>query len=550
MRPSTDLHTLIRSLTPSEKRYFKLYSSMQGGRKNYVQLFDAIAAQPEYDEAALKEQFAGQPFLRQFNVARKYLYDLILRSLSNFHVASTTESRVRELLRSVEILFERGLTTQALRQVDRAIELAERSGRTSLELEARSWRRRLLHHRLNSADEIDRAYEPQRELLDRMRLTLEIQETYYRVRLLTDEGTCPGPIEREELREIVSSAIVAGEGPSDPFLVRYLRHAIWMNYYRSLGLDSMKHALDHAERKFELFRTNPEMVEEEPRLYVGAIGDCIFLSRAAGDISRHDFWLDRMREVRSDLLERRGLRHTRTSAQLFESYTSVYVGALLAFGRFDEMLDVREMVESCHDEFTDLLSSHTIPGHLHFISQAWYATGDLKNATRYIGRAILQSDEKRSVQIGIHARLTAMAYYYELGDLDYLEHLVRSVRRILRAEADQRRHPAILADLFHRLPRLQNRSESDRLLLQTEESLLAIAGDPDEIDLQRYFGYILWVRARRTGRPYAELVHENVERELKELDRKKDTIRTERPCELPSMQVSYAPAAYPRVGSG
>ena len=217
MRPSTDLHTLIRSLTPTEKRYFKLYSSMQGRRKNYVALFDAIAAQPEYDEAALREQFAGERFLKQFNVAKKYLYDLILRSLSNFHVASTSESQIREMLRNVEILFERGLASQALRQVDRAIELAARFERSALELEARSWKRRILHRQLTTTDEIERSLEPQRELLDRIRSGLDIQEIYYRARLLLSDGAPVGPREREELQQLVDSPIVTEEQVSDRF---------------------------------------------------------------------------------------------------------------------------------------------------------------------------------------------------------------------------------------------------------------------------------------------------------------------------------------------
>ena len=57
MKPSAELFDLVKSLSKSEKRFFKLSSSLQTGEKNYLQIFDAIEKQPNYDEAALKKQF-------------------------------------------------------------------------------------------------------------------------------------------------------------------------------------------------------------------------------------------------------------------------------------------------------------------------------------------------------------------------------------------------------------------------------------------------------------------------------------------------------------
>ena len=55
--PSKNLFNLIKTLTKSEKRYFKIEASKHGGDKknHYVKLFDAIEAMNEYDEEALKK---------------------------------------------------------------------------------------------------------------------------------------------------------------------------------------------------------------------------------------------------------------------------------------------------------------------------------------------------------------------------------------------------------------------------------------------------------------------------------------------------------------
>ena len=42
MKPSSELFDLISTLTKSEKRFFKMQSSLQSGDKNYVRLFDLV----------------------------------------------------------------------------------------------------------------------------------------------------------------------------------------------------------------------------------------------------------------------------------------------------------------------------------------------------------------------------------------------------------------------------------------------------------------------------------------------------------------------------
>ena len=60
MKAKSDLFQLIKSLTKSEKRYFKLYAKMHGlhGNQNYLILFDQIdklaQESEEYNENKIK----------------------------------------------------------------------------------------------------------------------------------------------------------------------------------------------------------------------------------------------------------------------------------------------------------------------------------------------------------------------------------------------------------------------------------------------------------------------------------------------------------------
>ncbi len=119
--PSDDLFLLIKSLSKTEKRYFKKFSDLHGKEDNqYLRLFDAIAAEKVYDEDALRKKFQGQAFLRQLPVAKNYLYSKILDSLEFFHRDASIHSSVRRNIFRAEVLQKKGLYDQSMKLLRKA----------------------------------------------------------------------------------------------------------------------------------------------------------------------------------------------------------------------------------------------------------------------------------------------------------------------------------------------------------------------------------------------------------------------------------------------
>src|SRR5687767_5435794 len=95
---SDNLHQLIRSMNGSEKRYFKLFSDRQSqsDEKVYMQLFEAIEKQKEYNQEQIIEQFKNEKVINKFSVAKARLYELILRSLAVYHSESSVEAYLKQ----------------------------------------------------------------------------------------------------------------------------------------------------------------------------------------------------------------------------------------------------------------------------------------------------------------------------------------------------------------------------------------------------------------------------------------------------------------------
>ena len=146
MKVSEELHKLIKSLSQSEKRFFKIYASRHviGEQNNYVPLFDAIASQKQYDEEAIKEKFDGESFMNRFAAVKNYLHQLILKSMRNFHSGSTIDIELKEMLIDIDFLYQKGLYKQCQKLHTKAEKLAVATDKKTRLLEILEWKAKLL----------------------------------------------------------------------------------------------------------------------------------------------------------------------------------------------------------------------------------------------------------------------------------------------------------------------------------------------------------------------------------------------------------------------
>ena len=143
MKSKELLFELIHSLSKSEKRYFKIFTSSHKENNNYVKLFDAIHAQKDYDENLLLNQFKDEDFTRQFSVAKNYLQNLILKSLSSHHNKAKKSIELNEFLSQIEILYWKGLYKLAHKRIKQAKKIADKYDLAHYLLMINYWERRM-----------------------------------------------------------------------------------------------------------------------------------------------------------------------------------------------------------------------------------------------------------------------------------------------------------------------------------------------------------------------------------------------------------------------
>lgn len=139
---SDALFVLIKSLSKSEKRYFRLQPLAEDGQHRL--LFDAMEKLTEYDEEKLLKHLKGSPIADTISIAKNRLYHTVLKALASYHHKATARAEVMRLLQSIEVLFMRELFEQADKLVNSALKIARKNELSALQLELNEWKERIL----------------------------------------------------------------------------------------------------------------------------------------------------------------------------------------------------------------------------------------------------------------------------------------------------------------------------------------------------------------------------------------------------------------------
>ncbi len=116
---SDDLFRLIHSMSAAEKNYFKRYAKRYADKDSkYLQLFDAINQQEQFEEGSLKKDFPA------YTVMKVYLFEMIMKNLM---VYTSDMEKQEELMREMiyaKMLLRRGLFARAMQLLDKGVATA------------------------------------------------------------------------------------------------------------------------------------------------------------------------------------------------------------------------------------------------------------------------------------------------------------------------------------------------------------------------------------------------------------------------------------------
>ena len=501
MKTTDDLFRLIKSLEQAEKRYFKVFTTMHikgGDANNYSRLFDAIDSQETYDEEKIRKQFEGEKFLNQLHVAKNYLYNNILKSLRIYHSEKSKLNELMDLLRDVQILYDKSLYKQCRKLLDKAKKIAVKYEKPAQILAILDWEKTLA--RTNAYAEIG-----EMELLnyynDYKRTIEEINNINEYWKLATElfllrkkKGEIRNKEDLKKFNQIIKNPLLKDESKAITFLSKTF-------YYNTLGLYYLTNKDYHNLNKYCLklvshLESNPDLFKEDN--YVSALYNLLLVQIELKNFEGALGTISKLRSINSESVT--------MQARIFVTSYDTELNLYLRTGEFEKGLALVTTIEEGLEKYKGKINSESELLFQYNIAYLFFGLGKLDDSLKWVNLIINNKDLTIRDDIQCFARILNIIVHFELGNYDLIEYIVKSTRRYLSSKNTLNRFELTVLNHIRKL--INTKTESEKLAIYEEwkYELESMSGDFLEIKALEYFDFPAWIESKQSGSNIAGII--------------------------------------------
>jgi hypothetical protein len=487
MKPSDELHQLIRNLSMSEKRYFKIFSSRHviAGENNYIRLFDAIEKQPEYDEMKIRAQFREETFISHLPSEKHYLYQHVLDSLNAFHKDRTFLTRYCNILMTIETLYNKGLFAQCRRIIKKAkVEAYSTEKFSILKLIVR-WEI-LLYIKDEDVENLYKSFDEEIRILEVIRLTSILMRIAFKIQIEMYKGKVSDAFIREVEKDLRRH-----------YPPRKEVNSFWAHYYyySSLGLIySIQHK---AKERLACYREinsrmqqSKQFIVDLPHIYHTNINNLVSLMIAVGKYG----------EVMPLIHEQRGFMQTyrvKNPALAKKIFINTCENELFLLYKRGVPEVGSAVIKRIEPELKKISPefSPSLFDLLFIMAAVSFADDDHRSAVKWLNKILnTERDVNIRMELRINTRLLYLIVLYEKEDL-FFDNQYQSVRRFISQE---KKHPAamrileIIRLIADTKPTEQKRKRMKQLFRQIKADSKKVSAD----SIDKQFDFVEWIGSK------------------------------------------------------
>ncbi len=509
------LFELIRAMSKSEKRYFKLMSSRHtiGKENNYVRLFDFLDKQSEYDENLIFSTFKGEPFLNRFSITKKRLYDHVLSALDSFHSTNSIEAQLHKQLHAADILFEKSLYDQCRRVLRSAEKLAEKNELPSI-LMLVAYKKKRLRETMGSLNvseiEID-------DILDKDKHYSNSIEAYNQLwsiksklfSRLSKKGVARSDNDSTDYNELCKEVLVGFNSDELSFESLHLYHHILSAYYYAVG--NMAESLFHLEINLNGIDKDSLVKRVDANKYVSALTNAIYIADKIGEYRKSVEYLAVLKDFAASTKSNEDL-----SIKLFSSISSIELSIYLRKGDFTKASKTAETVTDKLTEYGDKV----VPVRRAFLEYKMAVVnmglGDYSAALKWINRILNDPNLDKTEDIIGFTQLLDLLVHIELNNTKLLPYSLKNTQRFFKTRNRLYGFEKVLLESINKLIKCTDPFDSQNIWETLYNELAKITNDDvfESIALD-YFDFQSWAEAKQKRKSFDLIVREKYNRRMR-----------------------------------
>lgn len=448
------LFTLIKSLSKSEKRNFKLYVNrlQKSGDAKFLQLFETIDKLEAYNEASILKK---NPGIQKRNLPnlKRHLYKQILTSLRLIYINKQIDIEIREQLDFARILYGKGMYMQSLKILERIKKIAVDHHQDILHLEILEFQKMIETRHVTRSRQAGKIDDLLKDATRRSWVTyaaslfsnLNIQIHGWYI----ENGHALTTTQRKEARAFYHHHLPEGVGDDRMTFhekINFYQANMWL-YYILLDL---KKSQENALAWINQFETEQILKQKDPDLFMRGYYYLLTLLFMLREESEMEYYLEKFS---SYIRSQTDLFNENSQMIAFVYQQLAQLNLLFLQRDYQSISDSEEEILQQVHRFIDLLDPHRA---ILFYYKLAYAQFGLKNydaCLLRLNKIVHLSDSVLRSDVMYAARLLQIICHLELDNYDVAEHLVTSCKRSFAHRKDVSNLTDQLLMLFGKISR-------------------------------------------------------------------------------------------------
>ncbi len=498
-----NLFLLIKSLSKSEKRQFKLYTGRMESNLSakFIKLFDFLDKSSVYNEALiLKKDFVTK---QQLSNLKAHLYKQILTSLRFISSQRNMRMQIREQLDFATILYQKGLYNQSLKILDRAKIIAIKSEEKYaafeiVELEKVIESQYITQSMSNRTEELvrnatDLSY--QNHISSQLsNLSLQLYER------LIKAGYAKSNEEFKSITHFFFNLLPKLEFDQLGFREKlwYFKAHVWYSLLTQDFLSSYRYSM----KWVALFDEKPEMIPLNPVFYLQGNN---YLMESLSLIKYPEKFRSVLKKMIETLNSETFPKNDNINSLAFLYQYNNEFNLRFLEGNFE---NGEEIIEPLFKEiyvYKNQIDAHHIMMFYYKTACLYFGSNDYEKAITYLNKIIFNKELKMREDLLCFARLLSLIAHYEAGFDYHLDIHIRDTYKFLLKMNDLHEVQKSMIRFVRKLGRIyphELKNEFKNLYIELKQ----YENDPYEKRSFLYLDILSWLESKIENKPIAEII--------------------------------------------
>ena len=494
-KQSTDyLIQLIKSLTKSEKRHFRLFVRRNQASEDilFLQLFDFLEKNGEYEEEKILKTIPDIK-KRQLSNLKAHLYKQLLISLRLLNKNYDEDIDNRERIDFAKVLYNKGLYRQALEVLERVKKRSVEARQKSLVYEITEFEKMIEGQYITRSLE-NRAEDITEESAEHLRdmqieneysnLSLRLYDLYLKVGYVRDEK------DYVFIKNFFNSNLPKHNYDSLTFFskLHWCQSYVWYHYMSQDFLNCYR----YAQRWVDLFEEHPDMKARQPALYLKGLHN---LLNALHNLLHYDKFVEVLDQLEA-FPEEFNIKQIKNIEGLYTLFHDIHlIKKHFMAGTFTAGLeDVKSLKKLLIDNPYNW-DDRRIMIFNYRLACMHFGANQYDEAIDYLNLIINQKAPDYRGDIQSFARILNLIAHFEMGNDQLVEYQVKSVYRFLAKMEDLHEVQKEIFRFVRKLSRVR-REELHEEFVSLKDKLIKIREKQYEGRAFLYLDIISWLESK------------------------------------------------------